>query len=434
MNLMKRSKNFKTTIIILAVAVTIVLAYVVQGIYFSYTGSVQTEYIFETSDKQVVSVDSFIVRDENRSENGNNISILQKNDERVYVPIVSDSASVAKGETIALSFESESEAKAYNEALLLDEKIDHLTKLQDQGNFSHINVMTLNNEISSSVNDYMKIIESGDYTNLDETVRNISYKITTRQIATGTKLSFSPLLSQYRKEKRNLLKSVSGKKAVRTEYAGYFVSTVDGFENTASYDEIAKGGIDSAGVQKLLESKAQKQSAAFGKIIGQHTWYLVCNIPLAQASVIKTGYYVKVSFPDKGINDLDMSVESVSSRAGDTIAVVLKCTSMNKAISSLRKEKAQITVKTYTGLRISNEALTADENGTEGVYTLSGKRITFKPIDIIHYGDNYVIANAVTYYNDDGSVDYEKTAGAEIKAFDKVITKGRNLSDGKVIG
>lgn len=434
MNLMKRSKNFKTTVIILAVAAAIVLAYVAQGIYFSYTGSVQTEYIFETSDKQVVSVDSFVVRDENRTEKKENISILKKNDSGVYVPIVSDSASVAKGETIALSFSSESEAKAYNEALLLNEKIEHLNQLQDQGNFNHINVMTLNSEISSSVNDYMKVIESGDYTNLDETVRNISYKITTRQIATGTKLDFSPLISQYRKEKKNLLKSVGAKKAVTTEYAGYFVSSVDGYEGTASYDEIAKGNIDAAGVEKLLNSKAQSHDGSFGKIIGQHTWYLVCNIPLAQASVIKTGYYVKVSFPDKGINDLDMSVESVSSRAGDVIAVVLKCTSMNKAISSLRKEKAQITVKTYTGLRISNEALTADENGTEGVYTLNGKRVAFKPVNIIHYGDNYVIASAVTYYNDDGSVDYEKTSSAEIKAFDRVITKGRNLSDGKVIG
>lgn len=434
MNLMKRSKNFKTTVIILAIAAAIVLAYAAQGIYFSYTGSVQTEYIFEASDKQVVSVDCFVVRDENRTENGNNISILKKTDSRVYVPIVSDSASVAKGETIALSFGSESEAKAYNESLLLDEKIDHLTQLRDQGSFSHINVMTLNGEISTAVNDYMKIIESKSYTNLDDAVQNISYKITTRQIATGTKPDFSPLISEYKKEKKELLKSVSGKKAVTTEYAGYFVSTVDGYEDACSYDEIAKGNIDSAGVQKLLESKAQKQSGTFGKIIGQHTWYLVCNIPLAQASVIKTGYYVEVGFPDKGIDGLDMSVESVSSRAGDTIAVVLKCTSMNKAISSLRKEKAQITVKTYTGLRISNEALTADEDGTEGVYTLNGKRVAFKPINIIHYGDNYVIASAVTFYNDDGSVNYEKTSSAEIKAFDRVIIKGRNLSDGKVIG
>ena len=129
-----------------------------------------------------------------------------------------------------------------------------------------------------------------------------------------------------------------------------------------------------------------------------------------------------------------MSVQSVSSRAGDKVSVVLKCTSMNKEISALRKEKAQITVKTYTGLRISNEALTSDENGTEGVYILSGKRVSFKPVNIIHYGENYVIATAVTFYNEDGSVDYEKTSENEIKAFDRVITKGRNLSDGKVIG
>ena len=155
---------------------------------------------------------------------------------------------------------------------------------------------------------------------------------------------------------------------------------------------------------------------------------------MGDATAFKTGCYVDVSFPDKGVNNLSMSVQSVSSRAGDKVSVVLKCTSMNKEISALRKEKAQITVKTYTGLRISNEALTSDENGTEGVYILSGKRVSFKPVNIIHYGENYVIATAVTFYNEDGSVDYEKTSENEIKAFDRVITKGRNLSDGKVIG
>ena len=431
---MKKTRNFKTVVIMLCIAGVIVLAYAVQGFYFSYTGSVETEYIFETDDKQVVTAEGFVVRDENRTQNKKNISILEKSGDRTYVPVVSDSASVAKGQTIALSFENEQDAKAYNESLVLEEKIDHLTQLQDQGNVSHINVMTLNSEISSAVNDYMKILESGNYSGLDESVRNISYKITTRQLATGTKLNFSPLISQYKKQKKSLLKTISGKKAVKTEYAGYFVSRVDGYESAADYKSIAEGKIDSAGTQKLLEAKPEKTENTFGKIIGQHTWYFVCNLPLNEASVVKTGYYVDVSFPDKGINNLSMSVQSVSSRAGDTIAVVLKCTSMNREISALRKERAQITVKTYTGLRISNEALTMDENGTEGVYTLNGKRVSFKPVNIIHYGDNYVIATAVTFYNDDGSVDYKKTADAEIKAFDQVITKGRNLSDGKVIG
>ncbi len=431
---MKKTQNFKTVVIMLCIAGAIVLAYAVQGIYFSYTGSVETEYIFETVDKQVVTAQGFVVRDENRTVNGKNISILEKGEERAYVPIVSDSASVAKEQTIAISFENEQDAKAYNESLALEEKIDHLVSLQNQGNVSHINVMTLNSEISSAVNEYMKIIESGDYSGLDDAVRTVSYKLTTRQLATGAKLNLSPLISEYKKQKKNLLKTIGTKRNVNTEYAGYFVSTVDGFESVADYKSIAEGKIDTEGVEKLLESEGTKTENAFGKIIGQHTWYFVCNLPLNESFSDRTGYYVNVSFPDKGIYDLPMSVESVSSRAGDSVAVVLKCTSMNRDISALRKERAQITVKTFSGLRISNEALTADENGTEGVYTLNGQRVAFKPVNIIHYGDNYVIATAVTYYNDDGSVDYYKTAEAEIKAFDRVITRGRNLSDGKVIG
>ncbi len=430
---MNKSKDFKTVIILLSVTAVIVLAYVAQGIYFSYSGKVVTEYIFETSDKQVVSVDSFVVRDENRSGGKKNISILTKSDSRVYVPAVSDSESVAKNQTIALSFKNEEDAQAYNRSVELKDKIDHLEQLQDQGNLSHINVVTLNSEIASAVSDYMNLIDSGNYAGIDDMVRNISYKITTRQIATGTKLDFSSLISDYEKERKKLLKSIGTKKTVSTKYAGYFVSTVDGYESACDYQSIADGEIDNIQIQKLLDSKANKTKGAFGKIIGQHTWYLLCNIPLVEASVVKTGYYVKVSFPEKGIYNLDMSVHSVSSRAGESVGVVLKCTSMNEALSSLRKEKAQITVKTYDGLRINNDAIVTDDDGTQGVYTLSGNRVIFKPLEIIHYGDNYVIANAVTYYDKDGSVDIQKTSNAEIKAYDKVIIKGRNLSDGKVI-
>ena len=72
---MKNSKNFKTVVIMLCVAAAIVLAYAAQGIYFSYTGSVETEYIFQTEDKQTVSAEGFVVRDENRTENKKNLSM-----------------------------------------------------------------------------------------------------------------------------------------------------------------------------------------------------------------------------------------------------------------------------------------------------------------------------------------------------------------------
>lgn len=75
---MKKSRNFKTVVIMLCIAGVIVLAYAVQGFYFSYTGSVETEYIFETEDKQVVTAEGFVVRDENRTQNKKNISVLEK--------------------------------------------------------------------------------------------------------------------------------------------------------------------------------------------------------------------------------------------------------------------------------------------------------------------------------------------------------------------
>ncbi len=430
---MKKSKDFKTVVILLSVAAAIVLIYVIQGVYFSYSGKVITEYIFETSEKQVVPVDSFAVRDENRTGSKKNISILTKSDNRVYVPAVSDSESVAKNQTIALSFKNEAEAQAYNKSVELQDKIDHLEQLQDQGNLSHINVVTLNSEIASAVGNYMKLIDSGNYTGIDDAVRNLSYKITTRQIATGTKLDFSSIISEYSKERKRLLKSIGSKKAVSTKYAGYFVSNVDGYESVCDYQSIANGEIDNTQIEKLLKSKSSKSKGAFGKIIGQHTWYLLCNIPLTEASSVKTGYYVKVSFPERGIYDLDMSVHSVSGRAGDTVGVILKCTSMNEALSSLRKEKAQITVKTYNGLRISNDALVKDEkSGQQGVYTVSGNRVVFKPIEIIYYGENYVIAiPPANNKNENG--ESSVALGSEIKAFDRVIVKGRNLSDGKLI-
>lgn len=430
---MKRSRDFKTVVVMLSIVAVIVIAYVVQGIYFSYTGNVKTEYIFQTADKQVVSVDGFVVRDENRTVKKKNISILTKSDERTYVPVVSDSASVAKNKTIAYSFKNREDAQAYNESVDLESKIDHLEQLQNQSNLSHLNVVTLNSEISSAVNDYMKIIESGDYTNLDDAALKISYKITARQIATGNTIDFSSLVSSYKKQKKKLIKSIGSKQSVTTQYAGYFVSTVDGYESAVDYDKIASGEINAEETTALLNSSPKIEENAFGKIIGQHTWYMVCNIPLVEASVIKTGYYVKVSFPEKGIYDLDMLVNSVSSRAGETIAVVLKCTSMNQNISALRKEKAEITVKTYNGLKINSSALTVNEDGEEGVFTLNGRRVVFKPVSVIHHGDNYVIVEKKVYYNDDGSEDLEKTSSREIKAFDQVIIKGRNLSDGKVI-
>lgn len=431
----KMSRDMKTVVIMLIVFGVIVLAYIGQDLYFSSSGKVETEFISMTSEKEVVSVDGFVVRDENRTDAaGESISVLYMQDGRIYIPTLSDSTSVAFGDTIALSFSNEQQAQDYQQAMELQSKIDYLESLQSQENLSYVNVVALNSEISAAIHDYLALIDSNKLTSLEEAVRKINYKITTKQIATGSTPDFSKLLKRYQKQKKNLNVDSLRSVGVLSPYAGYFVSTVDGYESKYDFSSLASGTVDAEEVKALLDGKPDKTDGAYGKIIGQHTWYLLCNMPQNRASIVKKGYYVTVSFPEKGLYDLPMRVQSVSNRTDDSVAVVFKCTLMNEALSALRKEKAEITVKTYEGFRISNEALLENADGLTGVYVLSGKRVVFKPIQILYYADNHVIAREAVYYKDNGEIDTEKTPSLpQLEAYDRVIVKGKNLYDGKVI-
>jgi len=431
----KLSRDMKTVVIMLAVFGVIVLAYIAQDLYFSSSGKVETEYISMTSEKEVVSVNGFVVRDEDRKNKaGDSVSVLYMQDGKTYIPTVTDSTSVAYGDTIALAFANEQQAQDYQQAMELQTRIDYLESLQNQESLSYVNVVALNSEISAAIHDYLSLIDSNKLTSLDEAVRKINYKITTKQIATGSTPDFSKLLKRYEKQKKNLNADALRASGVVSPYAGYFISSVDGYESKADFAALSSEAVTAQQVNELMDSKPDKVDGAYGKIIGQHTWYMLCNMPQTQASIVKKGYYVTVSFPEKGLYDLPMRVQSVSNRAEDMVAVVFKCTLMNEALSSLRKEKAEITVKTYEGFRISNEAMLENKDGLTGVYVLSGRRVVFKPIRILYHADNHVIAREAVYYKANGEIDTKKTpALPQLEAYDRVIVKGKNLYDGKVI-
>lgn len=431
----KMSKDMRTVVIMLIILGVIVLAYIVQDIYFSDSGKVETEYITQTTEKEVVSVSGYVVRDENRTDDaGNSLSILYMQNGRVYIPTVTDSTSVAYGDSIAVSFSDQEQAQSYRQAMELQSKIDYLQTLQEQDSLSYVNVVALNSEISAAIHEYLSLIDSNKLSSLDDAVRKINYKLTTKQIATGSELDFSKLLKRYEKQIKALNVSSVHTTDVLSPYAGYFVSSVDGYETKANYASLATEALTAAQIDELLQSTPEDVEGAYGKIIGQHTWYLLCNMPQNRAGVVKKGSYVSVSFPEKGIYDLQMRVQTVSNRAEENVAVVLKCTQMNEALSGLRKEKAEITVNTYEGFRISNDALVENDNGLTGVYVLAGKRVVFKPIKILYHADNHVMAVAAVYYNKDGEIDKEKTPDLpRLAAYDRVIVKGKNLNDGKVI-
>ena len=431
---MNYKRDRKIVLIILIVFCVIVLAYLARSLYFGYTGPVQTEYLYPTVDNQNVSVQGFAVRDESRYENGKNISILTMQTNKVYIPTVSDSASVAVGDAIAVCFQTKQQAQYFTKIRYCETQIDDLEQLQSLENPTLINANALNSDISSAINSYVSYADSGNYSGFTDVQRALNIKITTKILASGGNLKVADRIEKYAQTKEKLEKKIKNKSYVTSPYAGYFVSKIDGYESAYDYKELERGIITTTQIDELMKKEPSVPENAIGKIIGQHVWFFVCNMSLTDASVLKNGHQVTVDFPKENLYDIPMSVHAVSERAGDQVAVIFKCTQMNEAISKLRMETAEITVNSYEGFRISNDLLTKNDGGLTGVYVLSGKRVEFKPIRILFHGDGYVIATAAVYYLENGEIDTENTPLLpQLENYDQLIVKGKNLYDGKVI-
>lgn len=432
-------KDKKILTVIAAVSGVIVLLWLVQSVYTSATGKLVTEFALNYTQVESVYVEGFAVRDEGSFKNGKNSSFLYKNNSKFYVPLVDDSANVSNNDSIAIAFTDEASAVAYRERVALKEKITALKELKSQGGLSYLNVVGLNSLIYSSVVDYAGSISTGSTENLQKTSDNFTQRLTTKQIATGEKLDFDAAIKEYTDEYDALKYSIGQYEKVTSPCAGYFVSSVDGFENTVSYSDVASKKLACKSGEKFLSAEAENYENVYGKIVGQFTWYFVFDVAASHISSINEGSVLYVSFPSRGINNVKMTVFDISEEKDSVITVTLRCKMMNEDLVVLRKEKAEIVITSHNGLKINRKAIVKNEEGIDGVYVLSGNYVEFSPVDIKYYSDDYVIADK--YYviktdeNGKSYNDYEETDKyRSIKLYDNIIVKGKNLYDGKIVG
>ena len=140
---MNSSKDKKIVLVMLVSFAVIVCLYFAQNLYSKSTGKIEFEYALKYTQQEKLNVRGFSVRDENRTVKGKNISILFKDDNKVYVPVLSDSTNIGKKDTIAITFGSETEAENYLKAKQLQAKLDDLQNLKNQGNLNYVNVVYL---------------------------------------------------------------------------------------------------------------------------------------------------------------------------------------------------------------------------------------------------------------------------------------------------
>lgn len=409
-NKTRKSTEFKIKIIAIVVVLCLLSSYIVYQIIKVSKADMETQFALNETVYRAIETQCFVLRDEEfitNSASGTTVSFAD-NGERI-----------ALGDTVSIIFDSPDDATSYLKITEIKENIQHYEELSGQGNFQAMNIDSLTSRIEEEFTDYLEAINSREYADALDYADSFRDSVTGKQIAVGEKLDFTEQLSSLYAELNNLEAVSYSYTEVRSDKAGYFIGESDGYENVLKYDDI--DNIDASDVERAISSSPSSiDKNVVGRVVSSFNWYFMCVVPSDEIITLEENAEIYVNVPYQGIERLPVKVHKIGDRNSEKVLLILSCNLMDESLSDLRIEDIEIVTEEYTGYKIANSAIRTVD-GVKGVYVVRGNLVGFRKINIVYSSENFTIVN-----NPEGRDDY-------IKLYDKVVTKGVEVYDNKLV-
>ena len=253
-----------------AIAV-LLLVYVGYQIYLSQYTGLKTETATYSTVSETIDTTGFIIRDE---------EIVDTNYNGVLNYTVDDGEKVAAGGVLAETYPTEEDAAAQNRIARIDDELERLAVLEtpeESGTSS--NPKTIGSQVNEKVTSLLTELKSGSMENVTDERNDLQLLLSQRQIVTGQETSsdYTERVSQLQDERLSLSQSASSSTGtVESPTAGYFIRTVDGYENAVSLDEVTS--LTASDVKALEEGEPDGSTTgdSIGKISKDFNWYIAC--------------------------------------------------------------------------------------------------------------------------------------------------------------
>ncbi len=396
----------KTRRIVEIAVILLVLTFIVYQFFASYYSAITTESAVYYEHSEGTELNGTIIRNEHLVPNTGSGTIHY---------VISDGERVSKGGTIARLYTDEKASAAAVRIDEIDSQLEIIKEMETYSDSATVDLGTINTKINESVNDFLYSISDNSYDESGALKTKLLTALMRKQIATGEKIDFSDLKSELSTERENLV-SVMGtpKSEYVSGYAGYFVSSTDGYEGILSSDDL------SVYTPEYLDSlKPSSNTEAIGKIVYDYEWYVAATIPVSDAMFYKIGETVKLSIEAAG-QTVTATIVKINYSETDTAAVIFSCNEMSSELASIRSGKITVIKDEYSGLKVSSRSIRT-VNGVRGVYVVSGVEIKFVEVEILFSNEEYAICKLNT------------SDGSKLRLYDEVVVKGRGLYDGKII-
>ncbi len=398
-----------------AVVSVFLIGYIGYHMYISFNTSVETITAKLSTDREVISTDAYLFRNETVLHAGQTgaVHYLCSNGERLQA-----------GSTVADIYAGDDVRDAVS---AIDDKI---AVLQNSGETVQAlaDTAVIDSRITSLYMEILKHTGDKDYSYAFSQRNELLTLLNKRQAIMSTTQDFSQQIAALQEQKALLLgQETDFLESVSSASSGYFYDEVDGYETIFSANAIDTLNI--GGFHDLLNTDPISYDAnggmTIGKVAHSYLWYLVCEIPQTELRTMSVNATYTLTFPYNNGTEMPAKLyRIVAEPDNDNVLLIFECGTVSSNFQYLRRQAIEIVYEEYTGYQIPVLAVRMLD-GVEGVFVLDGSIVSFRIIKTLYEGEGYFIieprdASDETQYN-------------RLDLYDLVIVKGKNLYDGKII-
>ncbi|MBQ8603691.1 MAG: hypothetical protein IJ410_02450 [Oscillospiraceae bacterium] len=286
---------------------------------------------------------------------------------------------------------------------------------------SAVDMTSTRKELTDQLSGLAVTSVSDDFEAINEKLADLTLNLNKIGVATGRTTNFARAKEQLQSE-INRVKSVINRpvSSLYSPYTGYFQQSVDGYENIATVDRFLNSGYEEGYAIINQANEYAPSASSYGKIITDYKWSVCVYLDKDRCINLKEGKTVQISI-DAGSNEFSKATVEHIIDKGEKNLVVFQCTTISKESVAARIVDCEILFKQYTGIKVPKSAVRFDSEQNMGVFVNFSNIVKFKKITPLYEDDNYMI------------VPVERDENNQLKLYDSIIVKGRNLYDGKYL-
>lgn len=305
--------------------------------------------------------------------------------------LYADGSKVSVNSPIAEIYSSEEAVAAKHKAEKLNKQISDLERAQNPGTTNYVQPEALRSKIDSEYKQLLTYTQNHDLASAVEIKDEMTVVMNIYNIITDISTDYNSRIKQLQSAAAQLESQSGVSDTVSAPETGYFVSYCDGFEDRLTEESVSS--LTQQEIENIINNSGSDKVNAPDNAIGKMFEDYSCRITgiVDSDKRIVEGGTLQIMFSTSN-NVYDVTVESVraAEEEGKSI-IVLSCDRLDENLVRSRVQSVELIFEEYQGIKVPRKAIRF-KGDQKGVYVILGSEITFKKIDVIYEGSDFVVS------------------------------------------